>query len=185
MAPEDVLSSVDESRREFLKKVIGGTVFAVPLMVSFSMDGLSLDEAEAVHISNQTNNAGAPFCSNLSYVGPKEFAAYLFSDETRVHARAHFKVSRDRLNYEFKLPNGVLFDSADILVPLAGAAGFSISWNGRVFLQEGKGAIDEETTLVNLCALNSLLEEMATGQVTVTLFTSGGDTLRGMIQPVY
>jgi len=52
MAPEDVLSSVDESRREFLKKVIGGTVFAVPLMASFSMDGLSLDAAEATHISN-------------------------------------------------------------------------------------------------------------------------------------
>ena len=52
MAPEDILKSVDESRRDFLRKVIGGTVFAVPLMASFSMEGLSLGSADASLVSN-------------------------------------------------------------------------------------------------------------------------------------
>ena len=60
MAPEEILSSVDPSRREFLKKVIAGTTFAVPLMASFSMEGLSVESAWA---SNVTSNQ--PLCSNM------------------------------------------------------------------------------------------------------------------------
>jgi hypothetical protein len=184
MAPEDVLSSIDESRREFLKKVIGGTVFAVPLMASFSMDGLSLDAAEATHISNMPGNfqqPGAPFCSNLTYAGPKEFGAFLFSDETRVHARAKFKVSNDRLKYEFKLPEGVLFQSARINVDLGGVA------VGRVNLQEQKGFIGEGTFTggTGMCGLNTLLEEMAAGAAMVSLMTTDEDEIEGSIEPVF
>lgn len=182
MAPEDVLNSVDESRREFLKKVIGGTVFAVPLMASFSMDGLSLDAAEATHISNMPGDfqqPGAPFCSNLTYVGPKNFAAFLFSDETRVHARAKFKVGGGRLKYVFELPEGVHFSIAQIDVDLGGVA------SGRVFLNEQKGVIDEETNLGGMCGLNTLLEEMAAGAATVLLKTANGDEIEGSIEPVY
>jgi len=56
MAPEDVLSSVDEGRRDFVRKLIGGTVFAVPLIASFSMEGLSVDPAEASFTANQLTN---------------------------------------------------------------------------------------------------------------------------------
>jgi len=62
MAPEEILSSVEPSRREFLKKVIAGTTFAVPLMASFSMEGLSVESAWA---SNVTTNQ-PPLCSNMS-----------------------------------------------------------------------------------------------------------------------
>ena len=62
MAPEEILSSVDPSRREFLKKVIAGTTFAVPLMASFSMEGLSVESAWA---SNVTTNQ-PPLCSNMT-----------------------------------------------------------------------------------------------------------------------
>ncbi len=62
MAPEEILSSVDASRREFLKKVIAGTTFAVPLMASFSMEGLSVESAWA---SNVTTNQ-PPLCSNMT-----------------------------------------------------------------------------------------------------------------------
>lgn len=170
MAPEDVLNSVDESRREFLMKVIGGTVFAVPLMASFSMEGFSLDTAEATHTSNQT--LPASFCSNLTYVGPTEFAAYLFSDVTRVHARAKFQVKRD-LAYEFILPSGVVFDRAEIRV----------GTSAGVALETIKGIIDEKT-LVGLCALNSLLEEMAAGHA-VALLQTTKETIEGAIEPVY
>ncbi|MFP4088191.1 MAG: hypothetical protein ACLFUL_15515 [Desulfobacteraceae bacterium] len=37
---ENVLQAVDENRRGFIKKVIVGTAFAVPVINSFSMDGL-------------------------------------------------------------------------------------------------------------------------------------------------
>ncbi len=46
---EDVLKGVDEKRRDFIKKVVIGTAFAVPVINSFSMDGLKvrLSNAEA------------------------------------------------------------------------------------------------------------------------------------------
>jgi hypothetical protein len=39
---ENVLEGVDEKRRDFLKKVVIGTAFAVPVINSFSMDGLKV-----------------------------------------------------------------------------------------------------------------------------------------------
>lgn len=43
---DELLSRVDESRRGFLRKVLGGA-FAAPLLASFSMDGLGVSSAEA------------------------------------------------------------------------------------------------------------------------------------------
>jgi hypothetical protein len=39
---EDILKVVDESKRDFIKKVVVGTAFAVPVINSFSMDGLKI-----------------------------------------------------------------------------------------------------------------------------------------------
>jgi hypothetical protein len=58
--PEDVLIHVDDSRRDFLKRVVGGTAFAVPLMASFSMDGLAVDRAQA--------GPASVICGNMSLV---------------------------------------------------------------------------------------------------------------------
>jgi hypothetical protein len=44
---------VDASRRDFLRKVIAGSAFAVPLIASFSMEGLTPETAEAL-ASNMT-----------------------------------------------------------------------------------------------------------------------------------
>jgi hypothetical protein len=40
-----ILEKVDEDKRDFIKKVIVGTAFAVPVINSFSMDGLKIDLA--------------------------------------------------------------------------------------------------------------------------------------------
>lgn len=48
---DNVLERVDPEKRAFLKKIVVGTAFLVPTVVSFSMDGLSLYEANA-----QTSN---------------------------------------------------------------------------------------------------------------------------------
>jgi hypothetical protein len=57
---DGVLNQADGSRRDFLRKLIAGTVFTPPLLASFSLDGLSLTAAEALvpnqcfFVSNQT-----------------------------------------------------------------------------------------------------------------------------------
>jgi len=40
---EGILENVDEKRRDFIKKVVVGTAFAVPVINSFSMDGLKIN----------------------------------------------------------------------------------------------------------------------------------------------
>ena len=40
---EEMLEGVDEKRRDFIKKVVIGTAFAVPVINSFSMDGLKIN----------------------------------------------------------------------------------------------------------------------------------------------
>jgi len=44
---EGILKAVDEPRRDFIKKVVFGTAFAVPVINSFSMDGLKVRKGEA------------------------------------------------------------------------------------------------------------------------------------------
>ncbi|MBW1779876.1 MAG: hypothetical protein JRL30_03970 [Deltaproteobacteria bacterium] len=40
---EKILDKVDEDKRDFIKKVVVGTAFVVPVVNSFSMDGLKID----------------------------------------------------------------------------------------------------------------------------------------------
>ena len=42
---EAILETVNEERRGFIKKVVLGTAFAVPVIHSFSMDGLKIKMA--------------------------------------------------------------------------------------------------------------------------------------------
>lgn len=64
MAPEEILKNVDESRRDFVRKVIAGTTFAVPLMATFSMEGLSVNVATAdPGITSLCSNQSV--CSNV------------------------------------------------------------------------------------------------------------------------
>ena len=56
MADEEldaVLERIDPDKRAFLKKLVVGTAFVVPTVASFSMDGLSVYEANA-QVSNIT-----------------------------------------------------------------------------------------------------------------------------------
>lgn len=50
---EQVLDRLDPKKRAFLKTLVVGTAFVVPTVASFSMDGLSLYEANA-QVSNIT-----------------------------------------------------------------------------------------------------------------------------------
>jgi len=44
---DEAFQHVDPTKRDFLKALLVGTAFAAPMIVSFSMDGLSVHEAYA------------------------------------------------------------------------------------------------------------------------------------------
>jgi len=73
MAPEEVeriLGRFDPGRREFIKKVLLGAAYAVPVVASFSMDGLTVREAIA-----QGNLA----CANVTITSPNTEADLVIS----------------------------------------------------------------------------------------------------------
>ena len=43
----EVLSRVDAGKRDALRSLVAGTAFAVPMIASFSMSGLKVNEANA------------------------------------------------------------------------------------------------------------------------------------------
>ena len=46
-----VLSRVDEGKRDALRSLVAGTAFAIPMIASFSVSGLKVNEANA-YVSN-------------------------------------------------------------------------------------------------------------------------------------
>jgi len=74
---ETALDTIEEGRREFVKKLVAGSAFAAPLLASFSMDGALIGEAEA-------REAEAPYCGimNVSY----KYAALARFDPYRINA---------------------------------------------------------------------------------------------------
>jgi len=50
-----LLESVDEGRRASLKKILLGSAFAIPVIASFTMSGLGVNEANA-GITNSTGH---------------------------------------------------------------------------------------------------------------------------------
>lgn len=53
MSDNKVLDRIDPKRRKFMKRVVVGTAFAVPAMVSFDMDSLS------VHVGSNAYAVGS------------------------------------------------------------------------------------------------------------------------------
>jgi hypothetical protein len=178
MAPqplnEDVLNSVDEPRRHFLRTLIG-TTFAMPLMASFSMDGLLINAAEAQPSPDIS-------CSNMTtYLGPDDFKAHLTGTDTTAQGQAQFKLTIDGTSCAYKLhvSSNVTFQSAGIFVPpFPGAV---------VTLGQGKGMFDQDDVAILFCdgtpseSFITLLQSMADGQAEVRVQTNEG-VIKGQIQ---
>ncbi|CAN5905064.1 hypothetical protein BH20PSE1_BH20PSE1_22870 [soil metagenome] len=103
---EDVLNGVDETRRDFLRKVIVGTAFVTPLMASFSMDGLLINAAEANSVCNMTDS------------GPSHFKAHLSGTATRARGRfqGHLTCDNTLLAYKLRVSNNMAFQDAALLL---------------------------------------------------------------------
>jgi len=66
---EKILKEVDENKRDFIKKVIIGTAFAVPVINSFSMDGLKIDlRAKMARADNYDQPGGSDPTGGGGYV---------------------------------------------------------------------------------------------------------------------
>jgi hypothetical protein len=76
MEREEALRGVGQSRRDFLRGVIAGAAFAPPLVVSFSMNGLSLHASQAL-ASNQV------VCSNIT-IGTAGATLYLRKESSQL-----------------------------------------------------------------------------------------------------
>jgi hypothetical protein len=122
---EEILNSVDESRRSFLRKVIVGAAFATPIMASFSMDGFFVKEAEAncgftSNMPNAANMTTLPgvsnqsFCSNQPPVGIKRCEATLLDGDGVPQGRFTGMFFGDALNYFLKLNRGFVFQAGCI-----------------------------------------------------------------------
>ena len=95
MAPEPLkrlLDEVDPGRRDFFKMVVAASAFAVPLVQSFSMDGLA-PAAEGAAVANMSclvsNQTGQP------YSGPARFKAILRDSSGKIRGRARFDLLGD------------------------------------------------------------------------------------------
>lgn len=182
---DDLLQHLDPSRREFVKGLIAATSFATPLIASFSLDGLTIESAEAIHFGNQANQ-----CFQITeYVGPREFLATLWSaDQTGHHGVARFKASSQgtSLEYRLKFSSGlnmatiqlVMYDDFDEPFP---DEVNSVLATLLVALIGKKGNLKDVD--VAPCTMAFLLQEMAAGFVWVRAETSGGEIIQGRIVP--
>jgi len=50
--PPELLAQVDEAKRSSLRKLVLGTVYAVPAIASFALSGLSVTEAHAYIVNS-------------------------------------------------------------------------------------------------------------------------------------
>jgi hypothetical protein len=176
---------VDPKRRDFLKLVLGGAVFAVPLIASFSIDGLSIDAPEAL---------GAPYCvpnmPDPGYVGPTHFVAY-FSDPnqpffgtSRVNGKATFTVKKKgaALAYKLSASPGATLTAGRIALAQTSDKLVDLSTQPTP-----KGTIDvtDVTTVGFLCDFGALLEEIAAEATVVVVdgtFQTQPFTLQGTIR---
>jgi len=187
LAPEplkELLGRVEPGRRDFLKSVVTGTAFAVPLLQSFSMDGLA-PEAEAVTISNQSclvsnvrTTGGQP------YDGPGKFKAALRDGNNRVRGSVILRVADDcstlitRLTVAGQL---VIRQSGGVFMPAAEITNVTIP-NGasRLVLTRGIGVVP----IAGVLRSGQMLEDLAAGLGVATATSDRFGALQGPIVPL-
>jgi hypothetical protein len=182
MAPEplneDVLANVDAGRRDFLKTLVAGTSFAVPLMASFSMDGLSVDVASA-QISNMT-------CSNMTFPSNMTFDNLRLRVIFRGAGSGTFVLDTGDcpvITYRFALKHPLRTVSDDgSFVPglrLRAIVGSPISEELVIHLSHGQGVIEVTQSNPNIGlppkVFSDLIRAFLSNGVFVDAFTVKGD----------
>jgi len=181
-----IFDHVDPSRREFVKRVLAGAAFAVPVVASFSIESLSVNAAYGQSSSSSSltssacNISGSCRClADPGYVGPGVFQAYVedVSGNTRVNGELTFVIRGDG-DFDRDDRNGRIADVTLSLTKDAQVTSAYLTINGQevanVQLQAAHGLGQHNLSgkittadLMNLCDFDALLQAMASQQVVV------------------
>ena len=191
----DVLEAVDPSRREFLETLLKGAAFAAPMIASFSMGGLSLNNAEASPLC-----VGNMACTAVPRPCPRKYVSR-FEDTNaanrRIDVEAVLRVAEDNLgnsqiSYKLDLSRRAMIDSFQIVVNGAGefdpaltfgsVDNFGIVVSGPLS-HSSQGVVTQANVFPNDISLDEVLAVMSTGCARLIVFLSDGSTLIGPIQP--
>jgi len=199
--PDEVIQKVGANRRDFLKRVLAGAAFAVPIVASFSIDGLWVGTVSAQSFSS--SYCGMP---DTGYIGPQTFEAHLSDPnlQSRLNGEVEFTIvgpdedghghadrntgDDDRghrggtrtakIRTRLTLPTGASVTDAYIAVDSQRVVSFP----------NGNGVITTNMPLGEVCDFDGLLQAMAAGGAQVFAYGSYDNGLSfnvaGAIQPV-
>lgn len=167
-----VLDLVHPARRQFLKRLLAGTAFAVPVIATFSLDSLTLDSVHAMGGSNITNISNQVCAGDVGYVGPTEFQAHVSTgaifreDDNRVNGQVWLHVNMADaiahcINGEVAIVPGASIQSVSIWAGRSLAAQVSTSGAFAIY------ASNLHTRV--MCDLDELVDFIASGNASCTV----------------
>jgi hypothetical protein len=199
MAPDplnqNLLRSVGPDRRDFLRSLVAGTAFTVPLMTSFSMDGLSLSTAGAFDpgqpwacFSNMTsvpNMTTRPedfrFRARLKDAAGRLGGTLLLEQAKNCPALEYKLTVRGSIVSAYRSLGGVLLSTPSAQLEDPDLPGVDITLTARTgFLQAG-GALSVGYGLPS-STFGQLVLDIQAGIVNVHVITTAGD-FSGLLLP--
>lgn len=174
-----ILNNVEPNRRSFVKKVLAGAAFTVPVIATFSIESLFVDSAYAqCGRSNSSAYASGPSgLPDLGYVGPAVFQAYVddVSGNTRVNGEVTLSVDSDRgqhrdttINVRIRMTKDAQVSSASLTVNGYTVANIELHASDDFGHGDHDGRISA-TDIQGLCDLDNLFQDLASQQVTAVV----------------
>lgn len=168
-----VFDLVHPARRQFLKRLLAGAAFAVPVISTFTVDSLTVDTVHAMGGSNITNISNQVCRGDVGYVGPRSFEAHVSTgaifndDDYRVNGQVVLRAYTDGGPIAYYLEGEVF------IVPGASVQSVFISTYGRTAAEvstNGQFTIlpkDLDTRV--MCDIDELMDAIAAGNATCTV----------------
>lgn len=189
----EILNHVEPNRRDFVKRVLAGAAFAVPVVATFSIESLFVDSAYAQSGCGSSSSIGYGCClPDLGYVGPSVFQAYVadVGGGTRVNGEVILTVDNDRdhgqtsttLRVRVRLTQDAPVSTAYLTINGSMVAVMELHSSNGFDHHDQSGSVGA-ADLRAICDFDSLLQAMAGQQVMVVLqgtYRSSGFDAQGM-----
>ncbi len=177
-----ILSHVETNRRGFVKQVLAGAAFTVPVIATFSIESLFIDSAYAQcgggsSSSTSAYASGSHGLPDLGYVGPAMFQAYVedVSGNTRVNGEVILRIDNDKgphggttLNVRIRLTKDAQVSAGSLSVNGYTVANIELHSSDYFGHHDQVGRIST-TDIQGLCDFENLLQDMASQQVTAVI----------------
>lgn len=172
-----ILKSVGEGRRDFVKRVLVGAPFAVPVVASFAIGSLDVDAALAQDnrsirpnaINGATTTSGATTSGTSGpggfpgpgYVGPSKFEAHLTkTGNPRVNGQVSIDVQGNRTaGVQIDLIRDAVATSAQLVRNTVAFCNVPVQGNPKIDISNLSGFSD----------FDEFLDALATGQVSASV----------------